>query len=133
MERIRELILFRMKEIRANVVMLSFLGYVSIVIILGFFFGEPEYIGKISSFMYVTLFLSAIGAAAFFLRTKHKYFRNSFLISYFGVILFLIGFNVTNVIFKSSSDIVISILIIVFLLYQMVYPFLNRPLPVSKN
>jgi len=117
-----------MKNVRINQVMLSFLVYVSIIVASGFLFGKPENIEKYQSFMYAVLLMNGIGIASFFMRKKDKYFRHSFLSSYFGVILFLLALNVTNIIYDSSVNVIVSLLIIGILLYQAVYPFLERPL-----
>ncbi len=111
-----------MKSVKANQVMLSFLMYVSIIIVLGFLLGKPENIDNLSSFMYAILLMSGIGITAFFMREKDAYFKNGFLISYFGVILFLIVFNITNIIYDPSDNVIISVLIIGFLLYHLAYP-----------
>lgn len=115
-----------MKNVKTNLVMLSFLGFVSVIIILGLLFGKPENIDKLSSFMYATLLVSGFGIVAYFMRDKDKYFRNSFLASYFGVNIFLIVFNITSLIYGYSPNVMVSLLIIGVLFYQMVYPFLNR-------
>ncbi len=107
--------------------MLSFLVYVSVILGLGFLLGKPENIDNLRSFMYAVLLMSGIGIAAFLMRKKDTYFKNSFLISYFGVILFLIAFNVTNIIYESSVNVIVSVLIIGVLLYHLVYPFLEAP------
>lgn len=122
-----------MKNIKANQVMLSFLVYVSVIIILGFLLGKPENIDDWRSFMYAVLLMCGIGIASFFMRKKDKYFKNSFLISYFGVILFLLALNITNILYKSSVNIIVSVLIVGILLYHSVYPFLDRPLLSGKK
>ena len=104
--------------------MLRLLVYVSVIVMLGFLLGQPENIDNMRSFMYAVLLMSGLGIAAFFMRKKDTYFKNSFLISYFGVILFLIAFNITNVIYDPSDNIIISVLIIGLLLYYLAYPFL---------
>lgn len=113
--------------------MLSFLVYVAVLVGLGFLLGKPENIDNWRSFMYAVLLMCGIGIAAFFMRDKDKYFKHSFLFSYFGVILFLIALNVTNIIYESSANVIVSVLIIGILLYQSVYPFLDRPLFSGKK
>lgn len=113
-----------MRNIRIDTEMLRFLSYILIVILVLSLFGQTKYINEWSGLLYFTMFLSGIGITTFFLHTKVNSLKNIFLISYFGVIFCLMGLNVSNIIYKVSVNLIVSILILAVLLYQTAYPFL---------
>lgn len=113
-----------MKNLKSDLPMLYFLITVLILLIIGAIFGEN--FESLINFWLAIMFVCVVGISSFFFMKKSNVFRNNFIASYFTVVVFLLGFNVQDVIFGTYDNIIVKMIIIGTLAYLFAYPFLKK-------
>jgi membrane protein implicated in regulation of membrane protease activity len=110
-----------MENLKIDFTMFSLMAVVLAIVSAGYFLAPQQFEDKSS--LYLCMFLGVVGIVSYFQRGRREFFRNTFLISYFGLIISLIALNSFMIASGKYDSIAVKFIILANLAFCAIYPF----------